>query len=448
MSNGRPRGTFLGSMMLILIGILFLVHNYRPDLVTWTWIGHWWPLLLILLGVIRLVENLTMRPGTRAMTGGEVFLLLLVLVVGVGISVSRKALDHLQIDDELDNPFSESADATEELPARDLRPGALVTINTPRGDISVDGSPDEKQLRIVVRKTAYAMSGDEAHSRASAAHVQVHETSAGIEVNTDAASGGNNPARVSFEVHLPKNVALDLRTSRGDVRADEITGNVSVTVARGNVEVRDTGGDVRADIGRGDAHISGVKSNVHVSGKGSHVEVEDVGGAATIDGEFYGPITARNVAKGARFVSVHTDLTIGSLPGRMDVESGDLRVENAGSPLLLTTGDKTINLEDISGRIRVQNKRGDITVRLTAAPKEEIDLTNDSGTIELALPAKSAFDLSASSRSGEIQSELGESALKSTQAKGDSTLEGKVGANGPKITITTSYGPIRLKHSD
>jgi DUF4097 and DUF4098 domain-containing protein YvlB len=232
------------------------------------------------------------------------------------------------------------------------------------------------------------------------------------------------------------------------VRVSGVMGNVAANVARGDLAIRDTGGDVRADMGRGDARITSAKGNVHVSGKGSEVEIEDVAGAATIDGEFYGPITARNVAKGARFVSSHTDLTIGGLPGRMTVESGDLQVEHAAGPFLLTTKDKVINLEDVSGRVRVDNKRGSLSLRLTAVPKEEIDLTNDSGAIELALPAKSSFEISAFSRSGDIDNEWSDSTLKVTQDKGDSKLDGKLGAKGPKITLNTSYGPIRLRHSD
>jgi DUF4097 and DUF4098 domain-containing protein YvlB len=314
----------------------------------------------------------------------------------------------------------------------------------------VDGAADEKQLRIVVKKTAYAMTEDEARKRTSGARAQVKETTDGIEVSAEASSGGAQSLRVSFEVHLPKNAALDLRTSRGDVRVNDVAGNVSVSVARGDVEIRGAGADVRADIGHGDVRVSEAKGNIHVSGKGSEVELADVGGSATIEGEFYGPITARNVAKGARFVSERTDLTLGALPGRFTVESGDLRVENTSGPLLLTTREKDISLENVTGRIRVQNKRGDITVLLHSAPKDEIDLVNESGSVELSLPGNSTFELSAISHSGEINNEFESSALKSVQTdKGsDAHLQGKVGAKGPKITLNTSYGPIRLKKSD
>ena len=447
MSNGRPQRSAFGALVLLLVGTIFLIHNFRPDLIRWSWLGTWWPALLILWGVIRLFENLS-GSGRRGVGGGEISLLVLLILVGIAISFGSRYRDRIRVDLPDDVPFADSADVTEELPPKDLAPGSVVRINTSRGDIAVDGMSDARQLRVVVHKTGYAMSDDEARSRASGATVNVRQSGKEVSLDATDAARRSGDVRVNFEVKVPRNVILDLRTQRGDVHASGITGDVTASVAHGDVEVHDSGGDVRVDVGRGDVRVTTAKGNVHISGKGSEVEVEDVGGAATIDGEFYGPITARNVARGARFVSQHTDLSIGGLPGRMDVESGELRVQDAVGPFLLTTSDKTINLEEISGRVRVQNKRGDITVRLTAPPQDEIDLSNESGGVELALPTKAAFEMSAASRSGQIQNDLNDSGLNATQQGGDSKLEGKVGAHGPKITLNTSYGPIRLKHSD
>lgn len=446
MSNGGPRRSVVGSLFLLIIGVLFLIHNFWPDLIRWRFLGRWWPVLLILWGVIRLIENLS--GSRRGLRGGEVLLLVLLILVGVAISVAPRIPDVIHVDQPGDFPFTETADVSQQLTPCELPPGALVRIDTGQGDISVDGTSDAKQLRVVVRKTGYAMTEDEARARATAATVNGFKC--GQEVNLQGSVKGQDDSttRMSFEVHLPQNVALDLRTGHGDVQVDGIRGNVAASDTRGDVTLRDIGGDARVDLGRGDARVSDAKGNVHVSGKGSEVEVTDIGGAATIDGEFYGPISARNVVGGARFVSSHTDLTIGGLPGRMSVESGDVSVSNASGPFLLTTGDKSISLEDITGRIRVQNKRGDITMRLKAAPKDEIDLGNDSGAIELALPAKSAFDISATSRGGDIENELDPSALKVTREGNNSTLQGKTGVKGPKITLNTSYGAIRLKPSD
>ncbi len=447
MSNGAPRRSAVGAVFLVLVGTLFLIHNFRPDLIQWRLLGKWWPVLLILWGVIRLVENLS-GTGRRGLRGGEIFLLILLVLVGLGISYAPRIPEIIPDTEPEDMPFIESADVTQELPPRPLEPGAMVRISTGQGDITVDATGDEKQLRVIVRKTGHAMSEDDAHARATDAKVNVQQSGRDVSLEASALGGREESARVSFEVHLPRNVGLDLRTGRGDVHVNGVSGSVTASDTRGDVDARDIGGDLRVDLGRGDARVSQAKGNVHISGKGSEVQVTDVGGAATIDGEFYGPITARNVAQGARFVSSHTDLTIGGLPGRMTVESGDVHVENAAGPFLLTTDDKTISLEDLSGRIRVQNKRGDISLRLTTAPKEEIDLSDDSGTIELALPEKSAFEISATSRSGDIDDQWNASVLKVTRQGNDSTLTGKVGTKGPKITLNTSYGPIRLKPSD
>ena len=447
MSNGAPRRSAVGAVFLVVVGTLFLIHNFRPDLIQWRLLGRWWPALLIIWGVIRLVENLS-GTGRRGLRGGEIFLLIMLVLVGVAISYVPKIPEFIPETEPGDMPFTESADTSQELPARNLEPGAVVRISTGVGDITVDATGDEKQLRVLVRKTGYAMSEEEAHTRAAEAQVNVQQSGRDVSLEAGARGGREESARVSFEVHLPHNVGLDLRTGHGDVHVNGVSGSVTANCSRGDVDVRDIGGDVRVDLGRGDARVSEAKGNVHISGKGSEVEVTDVKGAATIDGEFYGPITARNVVQGARFVSSHTDLTIGGLPGRMTVESGDVHVENAAGPILLTTDDKTISLEDLTGRIRVQNKRGDISLRLTAAPKEEIDLSDDSGTIELAIPGKSAFEISATSRSGDIDDELDTSGLKVTRQGNDALLAGKVGAKGPKITLNTSYGPIRLKPSD
>jgi hypothetical protein len=68
--------------------------------------------------------------------------------------------------------------------------------------------------------------------------------------------------------------------------------------------------------------------------------------------------------------------------------------------------------------------------------------------VEVALPATSTFEISASSRSGDIQSDFGASGLNQQSGEDSSTLNGKVGTRGPKITITTSYGTIKLSKSE
>src|SRR5271166_2085952 len=67
----RYRRSIAGPLVLIIIGLLFLLRNMGIRLPIWHWFGHWWPLLLILWGVIRLIEHSTaQRDGYRRGGGG------------------------------------------------------------------------------------------------------------------------------------------------------------------------------------------------------------------------------------------------------------------------------------------------------------------------------------------------------------------------------------------
>ncbi len=77
MPNARPRSSGLFSgLVLISVGLLLLLHNYgHLDLSTF--FTHWWPLLIIFWGVIKLYERTAGRRfggSGGGITLGEVML--------------------------------------------------------------------------------------------------------------------------------------------------------------------------------------------------------------------------------------------------------------------------------------------------------------------------------------------------------------------------------------
>jgi DUF4097 and DUF4098 domain-containing protein YvlB len=327
-------------------------------------------------------------------------------------------------------------------------PNSAVSIETMRGDITVEAS-DENEIRVVVKKTAFAFDEDAAKKLADSSTVSLTQTSRGFEVRPQVREGSYERVRLNLEIHVPRAATLDLKTQNGNLSVEGANGAVTAIARRGNVEVRQAGGDVHAETLKGDIRVLGAKGNVHVAGRGSNVEVADVGGDAVIEGEFFGPIRVRNAPRGTRFVSARTDLTISSLPGQMDMDSGDLHLDDASGNILLTTREKDVVMENVIGKIRIENKHGEVTVRLRKEPKDEISISNESGGVELALPSRAAFEVDASSRSGEIENEFEDSDLKLVQNdNGNSSLRGKHGAKGPRISVQTTYGQIRLRKSD
>src|SRR5271169_2361656 len=109
----RYRRSFAGPVILILIGLLFLLKNLGFRVPIWHWFGHWWPLLLILWGVIILLENVTStRMGYRTRHLGAGGILLMVLLVTLGVSAHYTSdidwggvRNQIQMDDDLGGIF-------------------------------------------------------------------------------------------------------------------------------------------------------------------------------------------------------------------------------------------------------------------------------------------------------------------------------------------------------
>jgi DUF4097 and DUF4098 domain-containing protein YvlB len=86
-----------------------------------------------------------------------------------------------------------------------------------------------------------------------------------------------------------------------------------------------------------------------------------------------------------------------------------------------------------------------VELRYSQPPKETIEVSTTSGSIELVVPAKSSFELHAESRSGEIESDFEEVSKQVKEERGTATVDAKVGTRGPQIRLKTTYGTIRLR---
>jgi len=179
------------------------------------------------------------------------------------------------------------------------------------------------------------------------------------------------------------------------------------------------------------------------------VNISGASGGLTIDGEFYGPIRADKIAKGVRFISQRTDLTLTQLTGHMEAGSGNLEIADAPGNLSLRTNSYDVTIENAGGKVKVDNRNGSVDVRFSTPPKEDIDLNNSSAGITLSLPESSSFEILADCHSCDIDSEFSADSLKRTSTEsGNSHLEGKYGGGrGPKITLKTSYGSISLRRT-
>ena len=446
MADLRPRGSsiFTG-LALIFFGLLLLLDNYQILTIEGV-LRHWWPLILIFWGGIKLYERMAASragdPGAAKISGSEVFLvlgLLFLATIVVAVRVGKRELPgHIR---EWGNSFEFDLNvAPKSVPA-----DARITIRNGHGNISVRPSEDS-QIRVSGKKKAKAWNESDAQQFAERASVEIAQNGDGYEIRPTGVSAGDSRISFDLEVAVPKKASLTIRNEKGDVTVADMAKPVNVTNGVGDVEVRGTGGDVSIETRKSDIKVSDTKGNIKISGHGGEINVSSATGGLTIDGEFYGAIRADKVAKGVRFLSHRTDLTLSQLAGHMEANPGNLEIFDAPGNLSVRTQDD-ITLENAGGKVKVDNRRGNVNVRFSVAPKEDIEIGNASAGITLSLPESASFEIVADCHSGDIDSEFQADSLKLTSGpkSGDSHLEGKYGSGrGPKIILKTSYGSISI----
>jgi len=314
-----------------------------------------------------------------------------------------------------------------------------------RGNITVRGA-DEPEIRVSGKVNVKSWSESAARRKGEGVSAEIVQNGDGYEVRPTGA-GGDSRVSVDMDVVVPKKAQLTVRSEKGDVSVSDMAAPVNIDGANGDLEVRGTIGDVSIDMRRGDAKITDTKGDVKISGRGDSIDVGHVSGSFTVNGEFVGPIRAEKVAKGVRFVSRRTDLTLTQLAGHMEAGSGNLEIVDAPGNLNVRTHDEDINIENAGGKVKIDDRNGNINVRFSSPPKDDIEIYSASAPITLSLPGSSSFEIVADCHSGDIDSEFEADSLKLTKAEsgGDSHLEGKYGrGHGPKIILKTSYGSISI----
>lgn len=446
-SRQRTSGIFSG-LVLLTVGVILLLHNYR-GLEIGDLLIHWWPLALIFLGLIKLYERMAASrsddPGSARITGGEIVLvigMITLLSVVVAVDYAKRAMPGRLPVEFSGDAYPFDLDVTPlSVPAN-----PRITVRGGRGEITVRAS-DSSEIRVSGKKNVHAWSESDAQRRAGPISVEIVQTGGGYEVHPTGMGAGDDRISIDMEIQVPKKASLTVRNEQGDIHVSDMAMPVSVTSSSGDVEVRDTGSDVTIEMHKGDVKVSDTKGDIKISGNGGEVNVASATGSFTLDGEFYGPIRADKVAKGLRFISQRTDLTLTALTGHMEASSGNLEIADAPGDIALRTNRYSVTIENATGKVDVDNRDGDVSVRFSSPPKQDITVANTNASISLTLPESAIFNIVADCHSCDIDSEFSADSLKKTSTdSGDSHLDGSCGTGrGPKIMLRTSYGSIAIR---
>jgi len=440
-----PRGrSVVGPLILIVIGLLFLLRNFGYTIPLLYNFVKYWPLLFVVIGVVRLAEHFAARSAQRPvprMGGGTVFLLVIVIAVGVGLSAAHHGRNNIDWGWARDNSDMDEVDLQDHLMrlfgseytydgtlSQQIPAGGSVRVNCDRGDITVNNW-DQPQVQVVYHKRIFAGSRGEADSTNQATTPKLLAQGTSVDVQANSEGAGIKGVATDIEVYLPLKADLEVTARRGDVTIDQVAGNVNVTTRHGSL------------------HASNVTGNLVADGRLDDLTLETISGTVLVTADVFGDTRLSKLQKGAVLRTSRTELQFAKLDGNLTMDSGDLQGDGMLGPLSLSTRAKDVNLRNFTGDVRIDDDHGDITLESTsAAGLGNMDLTTHHGNVYLQLPAKASFQYKVVTRHGDISSNF--ESVRPEGRTGTSSAAGVVGKGGVKVNITSDTGDIEIRKAE
>jgi DUF4097 and DUF4098 domain-containing protein YvlB len=435
--------------VLIVLGLLFLLGNL--GMLPWGnlahWFAHYWPVLLILWGVIKIVEHQqAQRAGVRAsgIGVGGVFLVLFLIMLGLAATQASRLdwdslRDHIQMGDGDFEIFGHNYSYEDQL-QQAFADGSSLHVVDDHGAVNVTASEDG-QIRVSVRKRVNADTQSGADKRNGETKPQISVSGNIVTVNANTQVGGDHGVTADLDISIPRKAAVVISNRRGDVSVVGRNGDIDISNQHGEVSASDINGKLSLTLQNSSIRVGQISSDVLVQGHADDVSIEDVKGVVHLDGEFSESVKLSRIGKGVVFRSSRTDMELAGLSGDLDLDSGDLRANDMMGPLRLSTRSKDISLEGVTGDVRIENENGSVELHLNKLGTTEVQ--NRNGDVQIYVPDKSGFVLDARARNGEIETDF--DALKINNDNDTGIGTGTVGSGGPHITLNNEHGGIEIR---
>ena len=444
-----------GPVILILIGVVILLVKTRvlSGSIVAHWFAHYWPVLLILIGVIKLAEYyFDKERGTpaRGIGAGLIVLTILLIVFGLMASsaerVNWSALGgELNLPDDGDfmsgmfgSTYSYNQTVQQAFPK-----DASLRIVSDRGDITVT-SWDEPTIKVEVNKKVRAKDQSDANKIDDSTRPTISADGNLLTLNANTSGGGSGAAESDLNVFVPANGAIDISTRRGSITIQNRKGDVHLSTSHGDVTVSDITGNMSADLRSGSITIEKVSGNVQVNGEVNDTSINDVTGSVRLTGEYFGQLNLAKINGGITFHTSRTDLELARLDGDLAIESGDLHAKDVAGPFRLVTKSKDIHLDGITGDVKLENQNGLVEVHADKLPLGAMSIANSNGDVKVAVPAKAQFEVEARAQNGEINSDF--DAIKIETSGDNSQATGTNGSSGgAKLHISNEHGNVDIR---
>ena len=454
MSRPRSAGSVFWGLILISVGTIFLFKNLGYEIPVWAGVARYWPILLILWGVIKLFDYARWKragePGPL-FGAGEVVLLIIVILSGTALTAASNIspdfntfFENVGIDvfDITGTDYMYTEHYEKDVPA-----GSSIEIINRYGNVEVTPSETDR-ITVDVAKTVVAANQEQADNLSKVLTYSIVEEGSRYRVistyNRDQNSSRGRRFKTSLTVHVPKRSNLNVNNRNGSVEIAGLTGDQNLTNAFGEVTLQNISGRVQirnrndrviveditgaTEIVNEFGNVEGrrINGSVDVRDRNATVELDEIKGDAKVSNAF-GSTSAKNIQ--------------GSLS--VDTRNGGVDAINVGSDVTVDNQFENVKLEDVKGVVNVKNRNGSVELRYLQPPKNNIRVSNQFGDVKVVLPASSAFSIDARTRYSSVSSDFEGLTRRDEPERGG--LTGQVGSGGPEIRIENRNGSINIE---
>ncbi|WP_010502181.1 DUF4097 family beta strand repeat-containing protein [Paenibacillus elgii] len=398
-------GRYTAAILLVCVGGAVIADKTTGTHLT-AMLADWWPLLFILLGIEYILFNIKFRNSDRQLKldiGGIIFAVLIAAIVIVSTQSGEllKKFSGWTVNGTIDmmaegKKFDKGITAIE-LPA----PVDNVKLDNENGNVVLkSGSVD--QLQVDVKVYVKGVSDDDAQVLANESKLEHSVSGNTLKIQAVAkeyegvgALFGNRKPRMDLVVTLPAEhkVNVELQTRNGNIDASGLP-------IKQRLYGRTTNGEIRLENLQGELDLETSNGKVQTY-------------------RTVGPLTLKST-NGQMELKDHQG------DAKLKTGNGELRIENVTGALQVETNNGAVTAQGAFKGVKIQSSNGAIEVSSTVVDGDW-DVRTSNGKVEVKLPQKGDYRIDGEGEEGQIKTDLPlsvqEDSVKGTVGSGKYTIK-------------------------
>jgi len=464
MRDRKYRPSLLGGLLWTGLGVIFLLRNFGigPDF--WSVAARYWPILLILLGLGKVIDYYRQKEGVSVRFGEILGILFLVLIGTLITKITQSNVGRvfrelpISIGGTPVRPgewFGTSYSYSEEK-SYPLTTPTPVRIENSYGSVTVMPGSDQ-EVKVRIRKMVYQ--NDESRAKQIAAEIQVEAGPEGqaeaasflVKTNRDALASKDYRFNTDLEVLVPPKTQVKVENSFGEVRAANLEGRLELSTTHNELEIRDCSGEFIASNRYGDSRFVNLTGNLTVDARG-RISAETIKGNVALTNEFHA-VEVRDVDGTLTVSNTESSVSVEKItkPVVINARGTQVTVSDLDSSLKLTTSHRRVQVSDVEADVdaeisylaaTLKNIRGKTTIRSNSdrltfedvgalnvkAQGTAVTASNVNGPVDIETTMRDV-DLSDFNATCKVVNQFGDITLSpKTLGKGEINVKGRNGA--------------------